>query len=143
MQIEKLIKATDRRKKYRFAIRRELRYKVLAEGIIIDSGVGQTINMSSGGIAFTIDHALKPEAFIEISLSWPVLLDNACPMRMIVFGRVLRSHDRKSVCTIDKYEFRTQARTFQTAGVMRTDSMLQRFAGEMLKESLKPRAASA
>jgi hypothetical protein len=143
MQIEKLIKATDRRQKYRFAIRRELRYKVLAEGIIIDSGVGQTINMSSGGIAFTIDHALKPEAFIEISLSWPVLLDNACPMRMIVFGRVLRSHDRKSVCTIDKYEFRTQARTFQTAGVMRTDSMLQRFAGEMLKESLKPRAASA
>ena len=97
MQIEKLIKATDRRQKYRFAIRRELRYKVLAEGIIIDSGVGQTINMSSGGIAFTIDHALKPEAFIEISLSWPVLLDNACPMRMIVFGRVLRSHDRKSI----------------------------------------------
>lgn len=143
MQIEKLIKATDRRKKYRFAIRRELRYKVLAEGVIIDSGVGQTINMSSGGIAFTIDHALKPEAFIEISLSWPVLLDNTCPMRMIVFGRVLRSLDRKSVCTIDKYEFRTQARTFQTAGVMRTDSMLQRFAGEMLKESLKPRVASA
>ena len=69
MQIEKLIKATDRRKKYRFAVRRELRYKVLADGVIIDSGVGQTVNMSSGGIAFAIDHELKPGAFIEISLS--------------------------------------------------------------------------
>jgi hypothetical protein len=143
MPIEKLIKATDRRKKYRFPIRRELRYKMLADGAIVDSGVGQTINMCSGGIAFSIDHELKPEAFLELSISWPVLLDKTCPMRMIVFGRVLRSADRKSVCTIDKYEFRTQARTFQAAGVMRTDSMLQRFAGEMLKDGLKPRVASA
>lgn len=142
MQIEKLIKATDRRKKSRFPIRRELRYKLLDNGNIVDSGVGQTINMGSGGIAFSIDHSLKPTAFIELSISWPVLLDNTCPMRMIVFGRVMRSAERKTVCTIDKYEFRTQARTFQAAGVMRSDSMLQRWAVEVLKENVKPRAAS-
>ena len=115
MDIEKLIRATDRRKKSRFPIRRELRYKLLADDTM-DSGTGQTINMGSGGIAFSIDHELKPDAFIELSISWPMLLDNTCPMRLIVFGRVLRSQSRKSVCNIDKYEFRTQARTFQAAG---------------------------
>ena len=142
MDIEKLIRATDRRKKSRFPIRRELRYKLLADDTM-DSGTGQTINMGSGGIAFSIDHELKPDAFIELSISWPMLLDNTCPMRLIVFGRVLRSQSRKSVCNIDKYEFRTQARTFQAAGVMRHDSMLQRWAGEILKENLKPRMANA
>src|SRR5579872_4308400 len=143
IQIEKLIRATDRRKKFRFPIRREMRYKLLAEGTIVDSGVGQTINMGSGGIAFSTDHELKPGTFIELSISWPVLLDNTCPMRMIVFGRVLRSEEHRTVCTIDKHEFRTQARTFQAVGVMRNDSMLQRWAGEVMKESLKPRAISA
>ena len=143
MDIEKLIRATDRRRKFRFPIRRELRYKVLAGGTIVDSGTGQTINLGSGGVAFSIDHELKSEAFIELSISWPMLLDNTCPMRLIVFGRVLRSQGRKSVCTIDKYEFRTQAKTFQAAGAMRNDSMLQRWAGEILKDNLKPRMANA
>jgi len=142
MRIEKLIRATDRRKKRRFPIRRELRYKLLADRVIVDSGTGQTMNVGSGGIAFSIDHQLKPGAFIELSISWPVLLDDTCPMRLIVFGRVLRSQGRKTVCTIDKHEFRTQARTIQAAGVMRNDSMLRRWAGEMLKENLKPRMAN-
>ena len=90
-----------------------------------------------------IDHELKPSAFIEVSISWPMLLDNTCPMRLIVFGRVLRSEGRKTVCTIDKHEFRTQARTFQAAGAMRNDSMLQRWAGEILKDNLKPRLVHA
>src|SRR5271165_849385 len=113
MLIEKLINATDRRKKKRFPIRRELRYKVLVDHQIVDSGTGQTINMASGGIAFIIDHEVRRGAFIELSVSWPAMLENGCPMRFIVFGRVLRSQGRKAVCTIDKYEFRTQARTFQ------------------------------
>jgi hypothetical protein len=99
--------------------------------------------MGSGGLAFTIDQELKPGAFIELSISWPVLLDDSCPMRFIVFGRVLRSVGRKSACTVDKYEFRTQARTFQTAPAVRNDSMLQRWAGGMRKENVKPRVATA
>lgn len=142
MQIEKLIRATDRRKKERFSIRRELRYKLLADSVIVDSGSGQTLNISSGGVAFSADHDLMPGAFIELSISWPALLDNTCPMRLIAFGKVRRSEGHASACTIDKYEFRTQARTFQAAGVMRSDSMLQRWAGEILKENVKLRVAN-
>jgi len=143
MQIEKLIRATDRRKKRRFPISRELRYKLLADGVIVGFGTGQTLNMGSAGIAFSVDRGLRPGAFIELSISWPVLLDNACPMRLIVFGVVRRNEGGRAVCTIDKYEFRTQARTFQAAGAMRHDSMLQRWAVEMLKDSPKPPGANA
>jgi hypothetical protein len=143
MPTQKMEKVIDRRKKFRFPIHRELRYKLLDNGVLIGAGTGQSLNMGSGGLAFTIDQELKPGAFIELSISWPVLLDDSCPMRFIVFGRVLRSVGRKSACTVDKYEFRTQARTFQTAPAVRNDSMLQRWAGGMRKENVKPRVATA
>jgi hypothetical protein len=144
MPTEKMEKQLDRRKKFRFPIHRELRYKLLEEGVLVGAGTGQSINMGSGGVAFSLDRELNPGAFIELSISWPVLLDDACPMRFIVFGRVLRSLGRRSACTIDKYEFRTQARTFQAAATaVRNDSMLQRWADGMRKEAEKPRAATA
>ena len=142
-KMEKMEKREDRRKKIRFPIYRELRYKLLDDsGLLIGSGMGQTVNMSSGGIAFAIDRELKPGTFMELSISWPVLLDSTCPLRFIVFGRVVRSVGKRSVCTVEKHEFRTQARTFQTA-MARQDSMLERWAGGVRKEALKPNVATA
>jgi hypothetical protein len=132
--------AAERRKKARFPINRELRYKVLEDDTIVEVGVGTTLDMASGGIAFHTDNRLVVGSFIELSISWPVLLDDSCPMRLIVFGRVVRSCGRQTACTVDKYEFRTQARVHQMAPV-RNDSMLQRFADTVRKEGLK--AASA
>jgi hypothetical protein len=143
MPTEKMEKRVDRRKKIRFPIHRELRYKLLDEGVLIASGNGQSINVGSGGIAISVDRELKLGAFMEVSVSWPVLLDDTCPMRMIIFGRVLRSVGRKTVCTIDKYEFRTQARSMQAVPAVRNDSMLLRWADTVRKEAMKPRVAEA
>ena len=132
----------ERRTKFRFGIQRELRYKVLEDGAMIASGTGQTINMGSGGVAFFAEHQLKPGAFVEVSISWPVLLDQTCPMRLIVFGRVLRNAGKKNVCSVDKYEFRTQARTFQATSVPRSDGMLQRWAEGIRKEAMKASEAA-
>jgi len=129
--------AAERRKKARFPIRRELRYKVLDDETIVESGMGHTIDVGSGGVAFGIDHALMPGLFIELSISWPVLLEGACPMRVVVFGRVLRSTLGQAVCTVHKYEFRTQARASRPVATVRTDSMLQRWADYIRKETVK------
>jgi hypothetical protein len=133
--------ALERRKKARFPLHRELRYKVLDQDTIVDAGVGKTLDMGSGGVAFRIANRLAPGLFIELSISWPVLLEDACPMRLIVFGRVLRSAAHKSACTVDKYEFRTQARAERPLASVRSDSMLQRWADTIRKET--PKAASA
>jgi hypothetical protein len=135
-------KRTDRRNKARFPFKRELRYKLLEQDTIVASGMGETLDMSSSGVAFESKQPLKEGSFIELSISWPVLLDESCPMRLIIFGRIVRSSQDKTVCTVDKYEFRTQSRTLQTAAPVRTDSMLQRWADGYRRESLKTREAS-
>jgi hypothetical protein len=132
----------DRRSKSRFSIQREIRYKMLEAGATVASGTGHSIDVGSGGVAFATDDPLKLGAFVELSISWPVLLDQTCPMRLIVFGRVLRSSPKRHVCSIDKYEFRTQARTFQVVTAPRSDGMLQRWAEGIRKETLKTSAAS-
>ena len=87
-------KSTERRSKYRFQMQRELRYKLTGDGIPSVAGAGRTINMCSAGVAFEAEHEMPPGAFVELSISWPVLLDDSCPMRLIVFGRVLRAAGR-------------------------------------------------
>jgi len=131
----------ERRAKTRFPLQRELRYKLLEETSVIEAGAGYTLNISSGGAAFCVDGELKPGAFIELSISWPVLLDDRCPMQLIVYGRILRSAGRRSACTIDRYEFRTQGRTFQAHSTVRNGSMLVRWADSWNKESAKMHAA--
>jgi len=136
-------KENDRRSKTRFAMERDVRYRVAEDGVVVAAGSGQTINMCSGGIAFVTEQPLTPGGFVELSISWPVLLDETCPMRFVVFGRVLRSAGRRTVCSIDKYEFRTQARTMAASASTRTDGMLQRWADGLRKESLRASAAGA
>jgi hypothetical protein len=99
---------SDRRSKARFQIRRELRYKVRGKGKALQSGAGTTVNIGSGGVAFRTDKPLVAGAPVELSISWPALLDDVCPMRLKVFGRILRVEDRNAVCNVDRYEFRTQ-----------------------------------
>ena len=127
----------ERRAKARFPMDRELRYKLLEDDRIVESGMGQTLNVGSGGVAFVVDRELRAGAFVELSISWPVLLDETCKMRLIVYGRLLRSAGRKSVCTVDKYEFRTQARVLAPAAPVRADSTLLRWAEGMRRESVK------
>jgi len=129
----KAVSDSERRGKFRFPMQRELRYKLLKNGATVESGAGETVDIGSGGVGFAIGRSLPTNTFIELSISWPVLLDNSCPMRLIVFGRVVRTDPGKSACTIDKYEFRTQARVLNPAPV-RTDSMLQRYADAVRRE---------
>lgn len=129
--------AVDHRKKIRFPMRRDVRYKVLEDGATVESGMGVTLNVASGGVAFLIENTLPEGAFIELSISWPVLLEGSCPMRLIVFGRVVRSKGRLAACTADRYEFRTQARAMQSVPIVRTDSRLEKWVDSIRKESLK------
>ena len=106
-------KDNDRRAKHRFAIKRELRFKVLDGVRPTTTGVGNTVDISSGGVAFETVTKLVPGTLLELSISWPVLLDETCLMRLVVLGRVVRTRRQIVACTVDKYEFRTQARVPQ------------------------------
>jgi len=123
----------DRRSKHRFTLQRELRFKVLENDRIVETGTSQTIDISSGGVAFEAER-LKNGSLVELSISWPVLLDETCLMRLIVFGRVVRASKRSAACTIDRYEFRTQARVCQPQPTARVNNTLRRWAGTVDRE---------
>jgi hypothetical protein len=101
--------SADRRNKSRFAVRREMRYKLVDGGKVIGSGSGCTLDISSKGAAFTTEERLKPGTAIEISVSWPTLLDGNCAIRLVAYGHVVRSTTGTAACNISKFEFRTQA----------------------------------
>lgn len=98
----------ERRNKRRFALRREMRYTLREEGKVIAWGTGATLDIGSKGAAFTTSEQLKPGAAIEISVSWPALLDGHCPIRLVASGHVLRSTGKMAACSISQFEFRTQ-----------------------------------
>src|SRR5450755_2672513 len=119
----------ERRAKKRFAMEREIRYRVLEQDKIIAVGSGKTLNLSSGGAAFVTDNELPVGGFIEVSIAWPALLENRCPLQLIGFGRILRASERTVACTLAQYEFRTLARIVpESAWSARSVQKLRRWA---------------
>jgi hypothetical protein len=100
---------TERRSKTRFAFARDAKYRVTARPVL--AGEGQTVNMSSSGILFTANHALRPGDPVELSISWPVRLDGKYPLKLTARGEVVRFCDGVAAMNVLGYEFRTAATT--------------------------------
>jgi hypothetical protein len=108
----------ERRQKRRFAIEQEVRYKMLYGQRIAETGVGKTMNISSSGVWFSTDNMLTAGMPVELSMNWPVLLNDSCPMKLMVYGCVVRSDERGAAVAIERYEFRTQgSKAFQQPGI--------------------------
>jgi len=100
----------ERRSKKRFHIEQEVRYKMLYGQRIAETGVGRTMNISSGGVWFSTENMLTTGMPVELSMTWPVLLNDSCPMKLMIYGCVIRSNERGAAVAIERYEFRTQGR---------------------------------
>jgi len=83
----------DRRTKRRFQIEQDVRYKMLYGQRIAETGTGKTLNISSGGLWFTTENTLTPGMPVELSMNWPVLLNDSCPMKLMIYGCVIRTGD--------------------------------------------------
>lgn len=104
----------ERRIKRRFHIEQDVKYKMLYGQRIAETGAGKTVNISSGGVWFTTENTLTPGMPVELSMNWPVLLNDSCPMKLMIYGCVIRTNDRGAAVAIERYEFRTQGtRNFQ------------------------------
>ena len=110
--------AGGRRIKRRFRIEQDVRYKMLYGQRVAETGSGKTTNISSGGVCFTTDNMLSIGIPVELSMNWPVLLNQSCPLKLMIYGCVVRSSDEGSAVAIERYEFRTQGK-----GVRRVDVM--------------------
>lgn len=101
----------ERRTKRRFQIEQDVRYKMLYGQRIAETGSGRTMNISSGGVWFSTEALLTSGMPIELSMMWPVLLNDSCPMKLMIYGCVVRSNERGAAVAIERYEFRTTGRS--------------------------------
>ena len=107
----------DRRSKRRYPITLPVQYKIMKNYLVMGSGSGTTVDLSSGGIAFSTPEPVRLGSFLEVSVSWPVLLNQSCPLKLVASGRVIRSDQNCTAIRMDRYEFRTQgARVVQAQG---------------------------
>lgn len=100
--------SSDRRVSSRFPIEREVKYRVLNKKGSQEQGGGRTLNISSSGILFTTEHVLLPGRTIELAVSWPAQLNDACPLKLVARGRIVRFESGRAAIEINHYEFRTQ-----------------------------------
>ena len=107
----------ERRLKRRFLIDQEVRYKMLYGQRIAETGTGRTVNISSSGVWFSTETMLTSGMPIELSMNWPILLNDVCPMKLMIYGCVVRSNEKGAAVAIERYEFRTQGRAFQQTSV--------------------------
>jgi hypothetical protein len=114
----------ERRSKRRFEIQQEVRYKMLSGQRIAEAGAGRIIDISSAGLSLTTETVLPPGLSVEISINWPILLNDSCPMKLVIYGCVVRSSAHAAAVMIERYEFRTQGRTFQQPALPAASSIM-------------------
>jgi PilZ domain-containing protein len=93
--------------------RQTQRYPITAQTQFILTGIrGQAItsDISSGGVFLKTDRVLPVGKQIQLFIDWPALLDQRCPLRLVVTGKTLRSDEKGTAVGIIRYDFRIRPR---------------------------------
>lgn len=99
--------AGDRRQDRRYALQLDCRWKLIRRRRVLDTGTGNTTDLSSGGIQFDAGRHLPEGLNVELSINWPVLLHNVAPLQLVVSGRIVRARGRMIAVRAIQHEFRT------------------------------------
>ena len=98
--LQPALAATERRQHRRFPISAKSRYQLDGQ-----FGTGTTANISSGGVFLQTAKTLPEGRQIQVWIDWPALLDDRCPLRLVIVGRILRSGREGAAVEIGRYSF--------------------------------------
>ena len=97
----------DQRQDRRYQLQLELKWKLIRRRRVLDTGTGQTVDVSSGGFLFDAGRHLPEGLNVELSVAWPVLLHNVAPIQLVATGKIVRANDRQVAIQTIQHEFRT------------------------------------
>jgi len=101
--------STERRSKIRFPFELPARYRAFEDDDPL-SGVGQVLNMSSGGVLVASRHEMTLGTHMELIIDWPCLLDGRVPLQLITAATVVRCRPGAFAVVLGQREFRTMSR---------------------------------
>jgi hypothetical protein len=96
---------SERRSRQRFPLALVMEYRLLGKSELC--GYGKTCNISSTGVLFEVTERLPFSGPIELMVSWPCVLDDACALKLVMKGRVVRIQGRGVAIESKQHEFRT------------------------------------
>ena len=97
----------DRRTRHRFPLRLAVKYRATGSRFGSTWMVGESVNISSGGVLISTPGAVRAGQPVEALIAWPVLLDMRIPLKLVITGSVVRSSGDHIAIRFTKYEFRT------------------------------------
>lgn len=95
-----------------FERRRYHRFPIVAQAEYILAGhraQATTLDIGRRGVLLKTDTILRVGQPIEVLIDWPALLDQRCPIRLVVCGKVIRRDWARTAVGITRYEFRIRA----------------------------------
>ncbi len=94
----------ERRSKLRFLIPLKVRYAGNQPPL---AGAGRTVNISSSGVLVATQRSISVGTQIELIADWPNSLNGAIPLRLVIFGEVVRSEAGMFAVSFKRHHFRT------------------------------------
>ena len=102
-----LVGLPDRRLNRRYPITLEVEYKLLDGSSVQRQGFCRTVNISSRGVLLDLRGTLPILSTIELSINWPILLRGSIPLKLIMWGSIVRVEDNSIAVDVSEHEFRT------------------------------------
>jgi hypothetical protein len=96
----------ERRSYRRYPIALDVEYKLLTAGGGEQIGIGKTVNISSVGLLFVATDDLPVRRLIEVLIDWPFLKKGGRPLKVVMYGRVIRSDGKVVAVQVGRPEFR-------------------------------------
>jgi hypothetical protein len=104
-------RTSDRRSDRRYPITLPLQYKLIRKGQSQSLGFGRTLNISTHGVLFEVDHVVPASGRIELALNWPFTLQGSCCLRLVMRGSILRTDEKTIALKAEFHQFRTAGRS--------------------------------
>ena len=101
-------KFQEKRKSNRFPVHQGIQYRDIDPQQGKSAGGGLTLDMSGSGIRISTQEPIPIGRILEVSVDWPVRLDETCPLKVVLVGRVVRCEADWVALSILRYEFRTR-----------------------------------
>ena len=114
----------ERRSKARYPVKLTVRYRTIGRSNTVN-GVGQTLNMSSGGLLVSAEHEMPAGLRLEVNVEWPLLLDGTVPLQLVAHGKVVRGGESEFAIAFAQYQFRTMGKVLKASGVFDSDPLDQ------------------
>jgi hypothetical protein len=103
----------DRRSEHRYPVKVALKYTIVLPNRKVVTGIGGTVNMSSGGILVQTADFLPKGIAIQLFIAWPARLNNTVALKLHVIGQTVRKLDNCTAVAIDRHEFRSSGMPIQ------------------------------